>query len=139
MADSEETTKMHNLDPHERPPISIRNIYKKYQKMKVKELDRDRDIIDLSSDASASSNNKVHVVKEYAAGDLAVTFLAFAGEDENLEDLDLPASIPAYEHEDMPGKTVCVVTSIPLCVAIFSHSDHLEITTFLFPSSPDGR
>ena len=139
MADSEETTKMHNLDPHERPPINVRNVYKKYQRMKLKELDRDQDIIDLSSDTSASSNRKVHVVKEYAAEDLTATFLAFAGKDENIEDLDLPASMPVYEHEDMPGKTVSLVTPIPLCVVIFIYSDCLDITTFHFQSSPDGR
>jgi hypothetical protein len=106
MADSEGTTKMHHLDPHERPPTCIRDVYKKYQKIKLKELDQDQDIINLSSDASASSNSKVHVVRKYAAQDLTATFRAFAGEDETIEDLDLPVSIPVYEHDDMPGKTL---------------------------------
>ena len=97
---------MHHLDPHERPPDGIRNVYKKYQKTKLNDLDLDGDIIDLSSDASASSNSKVRVVKRYTAEDLTVIFRSFAGEDEEpeLQDMDMPRSIPVYEHEDMPGR-----------------------------------
>ena len=98
---------MHHLDPHERPPDSIRNVYKKYQKMKAKDIDLDGDIIDLSSDAAASSNPKVRVVKEYTAEDLTAIFNSFAGEEDGgkLQATDLPKSIPVYEHEDMPGRT----------------------------------
>jgi len=98
---------MHHLDPHERPPDSIRNVYKKYQKMKAKDIDLDGDIIDLSSDAAASSNPKVRVVKEYTAEDLTAIFRSFAGEDGGKlqQATDLPRSIPVYEHEDMPGRT----------------------------------
>jgi alkylated DNA repair protein alkB family protein 1 len=105
MADHEAGTRMHDLDPHERPPMSIRNVYKKYQKMKLKDLDRDQEIIDLSSDASASSSSKVRVVKQYAAEDLTATFRAFAGEDAKLENMGLLNPIPVYEHEDMPGRS----------------------------------
>ncbi|KAI4605090.1 hypothetical protein J4E83_010825, partial [Alternaria metachromatica] len=96
---------MHHLDPHERPPDSIRNVYKKYQKMKAKDIDLDGDIIDLSSDAAASSNPKVRVVKEYTAEDLTAIFRSFAGDGEDggkLQATDLARSIPVYEHEDMP-------------------------------------
>jgi hypothetical protein len=97
--------KMHHLDPHERPPDGIRNVYKKYQKMKLNDLDLDGDIIDLSNDASASSSGRVRVVREYTAEDLTAIFQAFAGEDGvELQDTDIPRSIPVYEHEDMPGR-----------------------------------
>lgn len=97
---------MHHLDPHERPPDSIRNVYKKYQKMKLNNLDLNQDIIDLSNDASASSGSKVRVVKHYTAEDLTAIFRTFAGEDgeEEHQDMALPRSIPVYEHEDMPGR-----------------------------------
>ncbi|KNG47879.1 oxidoreductase domain-containing protein [Stemphylium lycopersici] len=96
---------MHHLDPHERPPDSIRNVYKKYQKMKLNDLSKDQDIIDLSSSMSASSNSKMRVVREYAVEELTATFRAFAGEGAaaDLGDMHIPASIPVYEHEDMPG------------------------------------
>ncbi|KAF1829657.1 hypothetical protein BDW02DRAFT_509420 [Decorospora gaudefroyi] len=94
---------MEHLDPHQRPPDSIRNVYKKYQKKKWKELGQDEDIVDLTNPKSASSNNKVHVVNEYTAEELATTFRAFAGKDDDLEHVDLPTSILVYEHEDLPG------------------------------------
>lgn len=97
---------MHHLDPHQRPPDSIRNVYKKYQKMKLKDIDLDEDIIDLSSDASASLSSKVRVVKQYTAEDLTAIFGSFAGEegDQELQATRLPKSIPVYEHDDMPGR-----------------------------------
>ncbi|EAT79378.2 hypothetical protein SNOG_13051 [Parastagonospora nodorum SN15] len=39
---------MQGLDPHQRPPENIRNVYKKYQKMKAKDLDTDADLVDLT-------------------------------------------------------------------------------------------
>ncbi|ENH99190.1 hypothetical protein COCC4DRAFT_66729 [Bipolaris maydis ATCC 48331] len=96
---------MHDLDPHERPPDGIRNVYKKYQKMKLDALNNDPDIVDLAShDASASTTNtKVHVVKEYATKDLTAIFQAFAGQGVALDDMTIPDSVPVYEHDDMPG------------------------------------
>ena len=86
--------------------MSIRNVYKKYHKMKSEELDQDQEIVDLPSDACASPNSKVRIVREYAADDLTATCRDFAGEHADLRDLALPGSIPVYEHEDMPGKTI---------------------------------
>jgi hypothetical protein len=137
MADNDAVAKMQHLDPHERPPITIRNVYKKYQKMKSKALDQDQDIIDLSSDAAASSNSKVRVIKEYAAQDLTATFRAFAGEDAELEHIRLSSSIPVYEHEDMPGKALLIVflTSPVVHVVLLTP----RVFVFMSVFSPDGR
>jgi alkylated DNA repair protein alkB family protein 1 len=128
---------MHRLDPHERPPMSIRNVYKKYQKMKLKELDQDQEIVDLSSDASAASSSRVRVVREYAAENLTAAFRAFAGDDADLRGLDMSAAIPVYEHEDMPGKVFLVVfpTSILVPVAVLK----VAVSTFEAVFTPDGR
>ena len=97
---------MHHLDPHERPPDSIRSVYKKYQKMKLDVLNKDQDIVDLSSDDALTSDasSTVRLVKEYAANDLTAIFRAFPGPDVYLQDMDIPASVPVYEHRDMPGR-----------------------------------
>ncbi|CAE7213111.1 alkylated dna repair protein [Pyrenophora teres f. teres] len=97
---------MHHLDPHERPPDGIRNVYKKYQKMGLQQLNQDTEIIDIRDRATASSNSKLHVVKQHEVDQLTATFRAFAGQDVVAQDLDLPSSIPVYEHEDMPGRIV---------------------------------
>lgn len=97
---------MHHLDPHERPPDGIRNVYKKYQKMKLDALNHDQDIIDLSGEdaVGTATNSKIHLVKEYSAKDLDPVFRNFAGQDVNLEDMGIPASVPVFEHSDMPGR-----------------------------------
>ena len=111
---------MHDLDPHERPPDGIRNVYKKYQKMKLNALNNDPDIIDLAShDASASTTStKVHVVKEYATKDLTAIFQAFAGQDVALDVITIPDSVPVYEHDDMPGREHLHLTLCLLSLAI---------------------
>ena len=99
---------MQRLDPYQRPPASIRNVYKKYQKMTLKELDQDCEIIDLSSDVSESSSSRVRIVEEWRSEDLITTFGAFAGDHAQL---DAPTKIPVYEHEDMLGKAI-----LQLCI-----------------------
>ena len=140
---------MHHLDPHERPPDGIRNVYKKYQKMGLEQLNQDTEIIDMSSQETASLNNKVRVVKQHEAEQLTATFRAFAGQDMVALDPDLPSSMPVYEHEDMPGGTffysasdVCIFDAIlsTLCCTSFqfpmySHASlqiaHVSISSLL--------
>lgn len=95
---------MQGLDPHQRPPDKIRNVYKKYQKMGLKELDQDPDVVDFSSENPASSNSKVRLVKQWKRDDLEATFRAFAGIGCASNYEDLPQLVPVYEHADMPGK-----------------------------------
>ncbi|KAG9187160.1 hypothetical protein G6011_05031 [Alternaria panax] len=121
---------MHHLDPHERPPDSIRNVYKKYQRMKLTDVDLDADIIDLSSDASASSSSRVRVVKEYTAEDLTAIFWSFAGEDgAELQDTHLPKSTPVYEHADMPGLYI-IPSLLPPSIqsTLLSHLLHRDLS-----------
>ena len=109
---------MHHLDPHERPPDGIRNVYKKYQKMRLDDLNRDQDIIDLSGEnaSGAVNNHKIHLVKEYSAKELDPIFRAFAGQDVSLQDMDIPVSVPVFEHSDLPGrKPEFYISSQPRC------------------------
>jgi alkylated DNA repair protein alkB family protein 1 len=94
---------MEHLDPHQRPPDSIRDVYKKYQKMKLKDLDQDPDIVDLPKDLPTSAKSKVRIVEEWRGQDLTATFRAFSGQDGQVY-TGLPSTIPVYEHEDMPGR-----------------------------------
>jgi alkylated DNA repair protein alkB family protein 1 len=98
---------MQHLDPHERPPDGIRNVYKKYQKMKPKELEKDEDIVDLAND-DAALPEKVRIVRELDIKTLSSAFRAFAGTetDDKLFDQLPTAPIAVYEHDDMPGNTL---------------------------------
>jgi hypothetical protein len=94
---------MEHLDPHQRPPDSIKNVYKKYQKIKLKDLDQDLDIVDLPASLHTSAKDKVRIVEEWSGDNLTAAFRAFSGQDGQTY-TTLPARIPVYEHADMPGK-----------------------------------
>lgn len=96
---------MDHLDPHQRPPDSIKDVYKKYQKMKPKDLDRDLDIVDLPGSLDTSAKEKVRIVEEWSGHELTAAFRAFSGQDGQTY-TDLPRRIPVYEHADMPGRVL---------------------------------
>ncbi|KAJ4985346.1 alkylated DNA repair protein AlkB [Stagonosporopsis vannaccii] len=93
---------MDHLDPHQRPPDSIKHVYKKYQKMKPKDLDKDPDIVDLPDTLHTSAKEQVRIVEEWSGHDLTAAFRAFSGQEKEAY-AALPARIPVYEHVDMPG------------------------------------
>ncbi|KAF1925897.1 oxidoreductase [Didymella exigua CBS 183.55] len=93
---------MEHLDPYQRPPESIKDVYKKYQKMRPKNLERDLDIVDLPDSLNTSAKDKVRIVEEWSGHDLTAAFWAFSGQDAQAY-ADLPPKIPVYEHADMPG------------------------------------
>ena len=94
-----------HLDPHEKPPDHIRNVYKKYQKMKLRDLDKDPDIIDFKRGLSEEQKRNIKVIKEYKPEELASAFRAFEGIQEPTDSqgslIDSP--ILVYEHSNMPG------------------------------------
>lgn len=102
---------MEHLDAHQRPPNSIRDVYKKYQKLKPKDLNQDMDILDLPDSLNTSAKDKIRVVKEWSGRDLTAAFRAFSGQDGQMY-ADLPSRIPVYEHADMPGKDSFTLYSI---------------------------
>jgi alkylated DNA repair protein alkB family protein 1 len=98
---------MAHLDPHERPPDGIRNIYKKYQKMKLGDLEQDSSIVDLPSRLPASLHSEIRIVAEWRREDVADAFCAFGGEETRDLDSVATSSVPVYEHKDMPGRICC--------------------------------
>jgi hypothetical protein len=100
---------MELLDPFQKPPDGIRNVYKTYQKMKVQDVEKDTDIMDIESDASMFRKGKIRTVKVLPASGLAAAFSKYT-ESGALESPISPA--PVYEHGDMPGR--CLITSYHL-------------------------
>ncbi len=99
---------MQNLDPYQRPPDSIRKVYKKYQKMKLHELEKDWEVIDLTADNTSSPiSSNIRVIRELEVNDLGSNFRNFAGEGRELDSVEAPSHIKVYEHEDVPGKNIC--------------------------------
>jgi hypothetical protein len=117
-----QTITMQHLDPHERPPDGIRNVYKKYQKMTPKELDCDADIVDLT-DYSVALPSKVRLIEHVGAKDLEAAFRIFAGSDAEgeLRNLDAVRAVPIYEYEDLPGRSLHLMSQF--------HMRHVKLPT----------
>jgi hypothetical protein len=94
---------MEPLDPYQRPPDSIRNVYKKYQRISGKDLNADPCIVHLSPDLAADPTNKLHVVREVDANRLTPSFRAFTGHEVEPQAV---SPVIVYEHEDMPGRAL---------------------------------
>jgi hypothetical protein len=91
-----------SLDPHERPPDHIRNVYKAYQKMKPRELAIDPEIIDFSRGLSDKQQARIKVISKLDPEHLGRAFRDFDGTDTEKED-ELTTPVLVYEHSDMPG------------------------------------
>lgn len=89
---------MDSLDPYQRPPDGIRNVYKKYQKMILQDLNRDREIVDLENHGTG---DKMIVINTLEPALLENAFKAYTETGELHSSL---SPVPVYEHADMPGR-----------------------------------
>jgi alkylated DNA repair protein alkB homolog 1 len=94
---------MESLDPYQRPPDGIRNVYKKYQKMRLEDLNQDPDILHVDSEAPVPDcqMSKISIVEELDPEQLCAVFQEFAGTKKLGSKLQ---PVPVYEHGDMPGR-----------------------------------
>jgi alkylated DNA repair protein alkB family protein 1 len=117
---------MQSLDPYQRPPTSIRDVYKKYQRMKPQHLDEDTDIVHIERDldldpefahhSTRVQKGRVSVVGEIESNQLTATFRSFAG---NYTSDERPiSSVRVYEHEHMPGKTLF---HVHFAIVVYGH------------------
>ncbi|KAL5441308.1 hypothetical protein PMIN06_009398 [Paraphaeosphaeria minitans] len=93
------------LDPHERPPELIRSVYKRYQRMKGDDLEKDTAILDPERlrAGGVDSGNKLRVVDEWNHQHLTATFRRFGGDHAASAPSPQTSRIPVYEHDDIPG------------------------------------
>ncbi|ORY00176.1 oxidoreductase [Clohesyomyces aquaticus] len=94
-------THMEKLDPHERPPDSVRNVYKKYQKMKPKDLDQDPELIAINPGSTVPHADGISLVAELDPARLHQVLHAFSPSTSDGVFADSP--VPVFEHDDMPG------------------------------------
>jgi hypothetical protein len=112
-----------NFDPHARPPDSIKNLYKKYQKIQAGNLAFDQDLLDLQTDSRQSG--KLTIVGQLESKSLNKIFDVF----ESPSGLETDSStllkrsldaVPIYEHSAIPGNSSCIINLLLLPVLIFS-------------------
>jgi alkylated DNA repair protein alkB homolog 1 len=105
------------LNPHEKPPAHIRDIFKRYQKIKAADLTQDADLVDFERLGRHASS-----VHEIGLLDRETLLKACKAIEDESEETEISRSLlpealerPIYEYTNLPGK---FITHTPL---IFYH------------------
>ena len=110
---------MEGLDAHERPPESIRQLYKKYQKLSLPEIDAHPDIIDLQRVTGNGPLDGGLLAKGCVRADtLREAFEGFMSEHSyglSLGDISL-VDVPIFIHPSVSGQTRIPVVSNVLVI-----------------------
>ncbi|QDS72225.1 hypothetical protein FKW77_005505 [Venturia effusa] len=112
-----------DLDPHARPPEKIKDLYKRYQKLKGTALLRDTEVLDLQRDhASLTRVGQVRVEEQEKS------FKAFSRGTKAV--LANPARpVPIYAHEAMPGLRIIPGLLPPeIQLELLSHLVHRDVS-----------
>lgn len=121
-----QTNGSHHLNPYERPPESIRNVYKKFQKMYLNNLARDHEILDFENATTAQESGKVSVKEALDHDDPNNHFQMFAGN--RTASLTADREVSMYECRELPGK-LTDVDLFSLLVFPFSFCDIVVFRT----------
>ena len=99
------------LDPRQKPPEFIKSTYKKYEKLKLKEVDTDANIIDFVrgfNEEQRSKIRKIGAVNGYALR-TPCSSLSSPKSLEHEEAENGPA--PVYEYDELPGENSPISTT----------------------------
>jgi hypothetical protein len=88
-----------SLNAHESPPHALKELYKRYQKLKLEDLDFDSKVIDLSK--NYISDDTV-ILKPIPLAHLQSIFGRFVDEDDKL--LATIQDSPVYSQKRLPGR-----------------------------------
>ena len=89
------------FDPRQKPPESIKAIYKHYEKLTVEAIDRDSGIVDFVRGLNSSQKSKISKIRTVTGCTLKYS-LSGLGSQEILESDNV--LVPVYQHEGLPGK-----------------------------------
>lgn len=89
-----------DLDPHARPPGKIKELYKRYQRLKGAALLKDTQLLDLQRNHASLQR-----VGEVSVDEQEKTFKAFL-RDEHASSQAPACPVPIYAHEAMPGNNI---------------------------------
>lgn len=115
----------HKIDAHAKPPDELKAFYKKYQKLKAKELEDDDQLVDFSGGNESTRINRLNELKVVKSIDYSREStkcpqeLKDVGQDDDLireflrpsNDLE---TVHVYEHPDMPGKNHMFYTTLKI-------------------------
>lgn len=95
----------HRLDPHRRPPLSIKALYKKYQRANCTTIDSDQEILDLRNldhGHSGAQSSELRIIDHIRSEELetaCANFGSYGVSQHHLQNEDLPC----YESQTVPG------------------------------------
>lgn len=94
---------INSLDPCERPPESIKRVYKKYQKLTPEAIQSDPTILDLRQSLTNKQQCEVRKVGSVLPCSInaASSWLGLAGPHKNVGS---SADVPVFETEAVPGE-----------------------------------
>lgn len=98
-----------SLDPHEKPPAVLREVFKRYQKVSYDALHSDPDVLDFQRGLSSSQQADFHHFAWHGENDIASLFQTFRGADalrSSLDDVITDAQLHAYSSIEIPGTHV---------------------------------
>lgn len=89
------------LDAHGVPPKVLKELYKRYQKLKLDDLDTDLEILDFKR---AQIQADIELLELIESSRLASIFSGFAKEE--CSNLSMLKDAPVYSHKRLPGMAV---------------------------------
>lgn len=95
-----------SLSPHVRPPDNIREVYKKYQRLPLAEIDSDKSILDLQSLDPDDLPPGISLPERRSSKDLRCAFDQFIQGDCSLGGGPLLENVPVFTHQSVSGQHV---------------------------------
>lgn len=90
-------------DTHQRPPESIRTLYKTYQKANPAALDYDSGILDINRGIGPEQEVRLQLVDHVRHDDVKTACTTFGGHGSGQLNM-LSLDVPVYESTDVPGE-----------------------------------
>lgn len=87
------------LDAHEAPPPGLKELYKRYQKLKFEDLEADSNILDFNR---GHLTGDVEALEPLKLSHLESIFRRFVEDDSS--DLFIPQDSTIYSHKKLPGR-----------------------------------
>lgn len=91
------------LDAHQAPPQGLKELYKRFQRLKIDELDSDPEILDFEK---VQLLDAVEILEPIKSSLLTSIFSRFAAEDNG--NLSYIQDAPVYCHKKVPGRGLYV-------------------------------
>lgn len=101
--------KLHLLNPHQKPPESIKAIYKHFQKLSIDAIRDDFNLLDFQRGLNGEQSKKCRKVEKILGQNVKAACLSFKLK--RKQELGPCLDVPVFEHEDAPGETTNLIES----------------------------